>query len=76
MSNEIIWKATLDEKYECVVERTGTYQGRLTVTENDTAQNILDKDVSLSYGASFGPDVTDIAEWQLSIIDAIDNIKK
>jgi hypothetical protein len=76
MSNEIIWKSTLDEKYECVVERTGVYQGRLTVTENNTSKHILDKDVSLSYGALFGPDAVDIAEWQLSIIDAIDNIKK
>jgi hypothetical protein len=48
----------------------------LTVTENNTSKHILDKDVSLSYGALFGPDAVDIAEWQLSIIDAIDDIKK
>jgi hypothetical protein len=75
MSKEIVWKSTLDDKYECIVKRSEKKCGRLIVTNTETKEIILDKEVDLSYGAQFGPDIMDIVEWQDMIVDTIDNRK-
>ena len=66
-----VWSATLDEVWECVVRRTGGYTGVLTVSKAGEAP-ILTKDVGLSYGAVFGPDVADVADWEQLSVEAVD----
>lgn len=71
MSNaEIIWESKLDDKWNCVVTRTAEYSGQLTVSDQEEV--ILSESVSLSYGAAFGPDVSDVAMWQDKCIEVVD----
>lgn len=70
---QYIWESTLDDIFECRVTRTGEHTGQLTVTENVTGQLLLDKEVGLSYGATFGPDVSDVAYWQDLCVEVVDN---
>lgn len=67
-----IWEASLDNRYDCKVERVEDYLGHLTVVDTETSKTMLDEDVSLMYGARFGPDVADVAFWEDMIIKAID----
>lgn len=74
MSN-IVWRAELDNgQYICKVTRLSSYTGQLTVENTADSNTILDKEVCLSYGAQFGPDVEDVAQWQEMIIEAVDNL--
>lgn len=68
--NETIWEATLDGVYECRVERLSRDVGRLTMRQGDN--DLLDKEVALSWGAAFGPDVGDVADWQTICAEAAD----
>jgi hypothetical protein len=43
----------------------------LTIKNQDTV--LLEREVSLAYGAMFGPDVADVAQWQEMAIEAADN---
>ena len=72
MSN-IVWESKLDTIYNCQVTRTDEYKGilKLTNTENDWV--LVEQEVSLSYGAKFGPDIDDVAQWQEICIQAVDN---
>jgi len=67
-----VWEATLDEIYHCTVERLNEYQGVLTIKKNNT--RIYSTAVHLSYGAVFGPDVMDIAEWESICVNYVDNL--
>ena len=70
----LIWEATVDNgQYRCEVNRIDGYKGRLTVQDTVTEELILDKEVGLSYGARFGPDLMDVTMWQDMIIEAVDN---
>ena len=71
MSNsEIIWESKLDDTWDCKVIRESDYQGRLVVSDNDEV--ILNETVSLAYGATFGPDISDVAQWQDMCVDVVD----
>lgn len=60
-----LWQATLDGRYDCRVDRIGPYEGNLKVRDlSDGGKELLKQRVSLMYGAQFGPDVSDVAEWQ------------
>ena len=66
----VIWEATLDQIYEVKVVRTGTSTGEFSVSQGGKV--IHSEPVDLAYGAQFGPDVADVADWQekaLSIVD-------
>lgn len=65
-----VWEANLDEKYECRVNRTKPYTGVLTITED--GKELFSKDVSIAYDAQFGPDVSDVMEWQDICVEFID----
>lgn len=69
----IVWEAELDGKYQCRVERTKDYKGRLTVSCGEL--EILNEEVGLSYGAIFGPDVADVALWEDMCVAAVDKLK-
>jgi len=62
-----IWQSKLDTIYDCTVERTGL----LKVTKEN--QVLLEREVGLSYGATFGPDIEDVEFWQEMILEFIDN---
>lgn len=67
-----IWEASLDNRYDCKVERVEDYLGRLTVVDTESKKIMLDEDVPLMYGSRFGPDVSDVARWEDMIIEVID----
>lgn len=72
--SEIVWKAELDNgQYKCEVKRLSSNKGQLTVEDTTNNELVLNKEVGLSYGAQFGPDVSDVAYWQEMIIEAVDN---
>jgi hypothetical protein len=70
---ETIWESTVDDGlYECKVNRIGERKGTLTVLNITTQKTLLRTPVELAYGASFGPDVHDVAYWEELCINAID----
>ncbi len=69
----IIWEANLDEVYDCKVTRIDEYKGRLTVTDLFD-KVVLDEEVSLMYGARFGPDIDDVSLWQDRCVEVIDKL--
>lgn len=71
--SQTIWKAELDNTYDCVVTRTSEREGRYVITCKVTGKVFYDKPVSLSYGALFGPDASDVGEWKFIAIEVIDS---
>lgn len=71
---ELIWESDLDKKYLCQVHRNNLGGGILTIKYGETL--LLEKDVVLSFGAFFGPDVGDVYEWQDMCVEFIDNLEK
>jgi hypothetical protein len=71
MTEEIIWNATLDERYECKVLRNSYYSGQLQVFDNQQKKSLYDEEVRLSFGATFGPDVLDVVEWQNKVMEIV-----
>jgi hypothetical protein len=71
-----IWEAKLDDKYDCRVERTSKSEGHLSVTDTETKEVLLDKDVGLSYGAMFGPDISDVGYWQDLCVKVVDKVRR
>jgi hypothetical protein len=74
MNQQIIWNATLDERYECKVVRNSQYSGQLQVFDNQDKKYLYDEEVRFSYGASFGPDAQDVLEWQDKVIEIVDGL--
>lgn len=72
---QIIWENTVDHgTWHCKVVRTGDYTGRLTVSRMiPDGETILDEEVTLSFRAVFGPDVSDLGLWQDKVLAAIDS---
>lgn len=70
MSNEVVWNATLDDRYDVVVTRTAPYQGELTISES--GKILFRQKVGLMYGAIFGPDVADVFAWKQIAIEFVD----
>lgn len=73
----MIWNEVADGKYRCTVTQTGDgYQGLLRITHIETDLVIHEQEVGVSYGAPFGPDFEDVAEWTGICLDTIDSLKK
>lgn len=71
---DLVWRAKLDNRYLAEVHRTGSHSGTLYIFDHDkNFKEIARWDVGLSYGAQFGPDVADVAEWEEQVSDFIDN---
>lgn len=70
---DLIWESKLDDAYQCEVARTGPSTGQLTVTGPDGAR-LLDEPVTLAYGAQFGPDIDDVADWQARCTEVVDGV--
>lgn len=69
---QVIWQATLDDRYDCRVERINEAHGRLQVLDTTDQRMLLLKEVTLAYGAAFGPDVDDVADWEQWCVEAVD----
>lgn len=69
---ETIWKAQLDDRYDCQVQRINEAHGHLTVTDTTDQKILLQQEVTLSYGARFGPDMDDVADWEERCVQAVD----
>lgn len=67
----MVWQDTLDGKYRCRVVRNGNNGGILTV-QTPSGQQILKTPVPLSFGARFGPDVSDVNDWEGLCVEAVD----
>jgi hypothetical protein len=77
MSDDVIYENTVDQgEWEVLIARTGPYTGRFTITRAADGREIYDRTVHLAYGARFGPDVDDVAQWQERAIRVIDNYKE
>lgn len=67
----MIWSDKLDGKYDITVERIAEGLGKLRLSEGDTV--IRETEVPLMYDAIFGPDHSDVMDWQNWAIDIVDN---
>lgn len=70
---QAVWESTLDDRYRCVVSRTGARTGRLTITDMETEDELHAENVRLAYGAKFGPDIGDIRTWQELAMEVVDS---
>jgi hypothetical protein len=70
MSEGVVWTSTLDNRFRVTVTRTAPYRGELVITSN--GEVLHRAEVGLMYDALFGPDVTDVAEWQETAIAFVD----
>jgi len=66
----VIWEAKLDDRYECKVVQIDEHRGCLTVIDQDNTV-LLNNIVDLMYGAVFGPDISDINNWQEQCLGAV-----
>ena len=70
---QVIWQQTLDEgQYEGKVIRIDEDRGLLIVTDVSAGIAFSGEEVTLSYGAIFGPDVDDVAHWQEITAERVD----
>ena len=70
---DVIWQQTLDGgAYTLRVTRIDDNYGLLQVSVTGGEQ-LHEQRVPLAYGAIFGPDMDDVAEWQGLTVDIVDN---
>ena len=70
-----IWKNKVDNKYDVFVESRGDgYSGDLVIKDGD--KELLRENVSISFGAGFGPDMEDVSIWEDRCVKFIDNLNK
>jgi hypothetical protein len=70
-----VWCAILDLRYKIEVQRDSDYAATLVIFDGkDNDKIILEKEVSLAYGARFGPDIDDLTSWQNIACACIDGL--
>jgi hypothetical protein len=70
-----IWKSELDGIYDVYVESgDDAYKGVLVIVCG--GKELLREPVSISYGAQFGPDASDVSIWENRCIEVIDGTIK
>ena len=72
----VVWGAVLDERYQIEVIRLNDYSAELRIFDHE-AEDLLvhSEQVGLSYGAIFGPDTSDVADWQEKSALFVDSLK-
>ena len=75
-NKEYIWQSVLDNQYACCVTRIDEFSGQLSVIDKKTDICLYEDTVDLAYGAVFGPDIDDLANWQGKCIDVVDSLQK
>ena len=74
---DVVWAAILYFRFKVEVTRPGVNKSAGTLTVYDSFlydAEIFSEDVTLSYGAPFGPDVIDIQIWQARVCEIVDTI--
>jgi allophanate hydrolase subunit 1 len=70
--HDVVWQQTLDGgAYTLRVTRIDEDHGRLQVSVTDGVQ-LHEQEVPLAYGALFGPDMGDVADWQEITVNVVD----
>jgi hypothetical protein len=70
---DLVWGSRLDKRYQIEVQRTGYYTGQLCIFDHQEDDRLLHEEpVFLSFGALFGPDVSDVLVWQELAVTLID----
>lgn len=71
--DNLVWKARLDKRWLLEVQHTTDYTGVLCIFDHHEQSKLLwSAPVGLAYGAAFGPDVADVAQWQEQAIAVVD----
>lgn len=73
----VIWWARLDNRFQIEVQGLDeeTHRGIFLIFDhNNDNKLVFSEEVPVSYGAIFGPDVSDIAYWQNKVIEVVDGI--
>lgn len=72
--NEQVYFNTVDVgRFTVEVVRTLPYTGQLRVWVSDTKEELVNKEVLLSYDAKFGPDIEDVQDWKITAMQAINH---
>ena len=72
-----VWCGLADRRYKIEVfrEATDKYKGNIFIYDSQNADKLIfSGETTISFGAQFGPDVLDIAQWQGLAIRVIDNL--
>jgi hypothetical protein len=70
---EVVWSTTLDSIYQIKVVRTNEYSGEISISKN--GKEIKKTAVPLAYGAIFGPDLSDVMNWQNWSVAVVDGLR-
>lgn len=69
---DVIWQQTMDGgAFTLRVTRIDESTGLLQVSVNN-GERLHEERVPLAYGALFGPDIDDLAQWQETTINIVD----
>jgi hypothetical protein len=69
-----IWSSMLDGRYAVTVHRVSRSRGELNIRDGNRL--IHRQEVTLMYGAIFGPDISDVATWQEIATKVVDDLKE
>ena len=69
-----IWSSMLDGRYRVTVHRVSRSRGELNIRDGNRL--IHRQEVTLMYGAIFGPDISDVATWQEIATTVVDGLKE
>lgn len=67
-----VWESKLDDIYDVYVERLAPYKGLLVCKNGDAT--LLEKEVTITFDAIYGPDIADLQEWQDEVVKIIPEI--
>ncbi len=70
----LVYQATLDDRYIVQVIRKSNYVATLHIWDaRHDLEHIYENEVALSFAAMFGPDQSDVLEWQDMACEFIDS---
>lgn len=73
---ELVWACILDKRYKIeVVRHKIDADAELIIYDSKSKDKIVHRrDVFLSYGAKFGPDISDVVQWQKVCMMIVDKL--
>lgn len=71
---ETIWKASISDRYFCIVDRIDDHHGQLRLFNVYTYERLLDHPVYLTYGAH-PAEATDIEDWMSEVQSTLTRIE-
>jgi hypothetical protein len=74
----LVWASVCDCRFGIEIQRTeDPYAGVLCIFDLDNGEALLhSENVTVAFGAPFGPDAADVASWQDKGVEFIDNFLK